>query len=370
MAVVRYWNTSTSQWEAVSAGIQGPTGPASTVTGPTGAASTVTGPTGATGTTGATGSSATYSTVSTTPPSSPINGQAWLDSNTGAYYVYYGSAWIETAQSQALSGPTGSTGPTGAASTVTGPTGSVGSTGPTGAASTVTGPTGPAFTGGTLTSSLVLATGTISLAPARLVSGPVLTNATAGVIEYDGNEGYLTTNATHGRGGIATLTLASSTATKSLTSATTANQPLFATPTTGALTVAATTSYLVDALIFLNMGTTNTRTVSFSLAGAGTATFTSAAFETSYVTGASGTLATPQNTFWTSATGGIMNASSTTATAYFRVKGIIRVNASGTIIPAITFSAAPGGTNTVGTNSFFALTPIGSNTVTTIGAWA
>ena len=65
-----------------------------------------------------------------------------------------------------------------------------------------------------------------------------------------------------------------------------------------------------------------------------------------------------------------MNASSTTSTAYFRVKGIVRINASGTIIPAITFSSAPGGTNTVGINSHFTLTPLGTNTVTAIGAWA
>ena len=209
--------------------------------------------------------------------------------------------------------------------------------------------------------------GTATSAPIRLTSGTNLTSAAAGSFEYDGNAGYFTTNTTHGRGIIPSILVASNTATKSLTSATTANQPLFA---TGALTVAAATSYLIDALIFLNMGTTTSRTVSFSLIGGGTATITSTAFETSYVTGASGTLATPQNTWWTSATGGVMNASSTTSTAYFRVKGIVRINASGTIIPAITFSAAPGGTNTVGTNSFFSLTPIGTNTATTIGAWA
>jgi len=88
MAVVRYWNSSTSTWEAVSAGLQGPTGPtgpASTVTGPTGpsdvfrsatapsntsllwldtsasAPAGPTGPTGSTGSTGATGPMLTYS---------------------------------------------------------------------------------------------------------------------------------------------------------------------------------------------------------------------------------------------------------------------------------------------------------------------
>ena len=221
-----------------------------------------------------------------------------------------------------------------------------------------------------LTGKVTISAGTNTSAPLNLTSGTNLTSATAGSFEYDGNTKYFTTNATHGRGFSPSTLIASNTATKSLTSATTANQPLFATPTTGALTVAAATSYLIDALIFLNMGTTTSRTVSFSLIGAGTATITSTAFETSYVTGASGTLATPQNTWWTSATGGVMNASSTTSTAYFRVKGIIRINASGTIIPAITFSAAPGGTNTVGINSHFTLTPIGTNTVTAIGAWA
>ena len=104
--------------------------------------------------------------------------------------------------------------------------------------------------------------------------------------------------------------------------------------------------------------------------GGGTATFTSAAFETSYVGAVSGTLATPQNVYWTAATGGVMNATNTLASSYFRVKGIVRVNASGTVIPAITFSAAPGGTNTVGINSFITFTPIGTNTATSIGAWA
>lgn len=97
-------------------GPTGSTGPA--VTGPTGGyAFTATGPTAPTGT-GAT-----------------VTGAIWFDDSTGKYFVRYATNWVEIGV-QGERGPTGVTGPTGAASTVTGPTGM------TGAASSVTGPTG------------------------------------------------------------------------------------------------------------------------------------------------------------------------------------------------------------------------------------
>jgi hypothetical protein len=88
-------------------GLQGPTGPASTVPGPTGPASTVPGPTG---------------------PASTVPGP--------------------TGPASTVPGPTGPAstvpGPTGPASTVPGPTGPASTVpGPTGPASTVPGPTGP-----------------------------------------------------------------------------------------------------------------------------------------------------------------------------------------------------------------------------------
>lgn len=49
----------------------------------------------------------TFATSATTPPSSPQQGQVWLDSNTGQYYLYYQTAWIEIAQSQVMAGPQG-----------------------------------------------------------------------------------------------------------------------------------------------------------------------------------------------------------------------------------------------------------------------
>jgi hypothetical protein len=151
------WDAVTNAWVNVGTiqgpqgvqgvqGIQGPTGPTGAtgsqgntgLTGTTGltGATGPTGPTGATGSTGPTGSTgnaAVFSITSSTPPSNPVEGQGWFDSDTGKEYVRYGSAWVEVGAS--LAGPTGPTGPTGN-------TGTTGATGATGAASTIAGPTG------------------------------------------------------------------------------------------------------------------------------------------------------------------------------------------------------------------------------------
>jgi hypothetical protein len=122
--------------------------------GPTGGQG-VTGPTGSLGPSGPTGNTGGYAFAATgaTAPTLTTPGAVWLDTSSGRYFVRYESQFIEigvqgergpTGAASSVTGPTGPsvTGPTGAASAVTGPTG-LSVTGPTGAASTVTGPTGP-----------------------------------------------------------------------------------------------------------------------------------------------------------------------------------------------------------------------------------
>jgi hypothetical protein len=70
-------------------GITGATG-LTGATGPTGPA----GATGPTGLTGATGAGAPL-TSSATAPASPSAGNLWFDTSTGAFYIYYNSAWVE-----------------------------------------------------------------------------------------------------------------------------------------------------------------------------------------------------------------------------------------------------------------------------------
>ena len=105
-------------------GAQGNTG-AVGQTGPTGAQGNtgVTGATGSQGETGVTGAEGQFAVAATTPPSSPVEGDAWYDSASGNLYVYYDGYWVEAAS--ANDGPTGNTGATG----VVGPTGATGAQG-------------------------------------------------------------------------------------------------------------------------------------------------------------------------------------------------------------------------------------------------
>jgi len=179
------WSTNTSSWISVGQ-IVGPSG-ASGATGPTGATGPVgaTGPTGpqgatgATGLTGPTGSKATFSISSSTPPSNPVEGQAWFNSSNGSEYIYYNTSWIEVGSSLAGStgatGPQGSTGPTGA----TGPVGATGPTGPQGAtgATGLTGPTGATGATGVI--------GTNTAVTGLLETVNVVSSSTSGTVNMD-----------------------------------------------------------------------------------------------------------------------------------------------------------------------------------------
>jgi hypothetical protein len=142
--VLMVWDTVTSSWFDAGA-LQGPAGPAGT-TGPQGTQGIQglkgdkgdqgeQGPVGPQGNTGLQGlqgiqgiqglqglqglkgdqgiegSKATFSITSATPPATPVNGQAWFNSDNGRSYTYYDSYWVETGSS--LSGPQGPKGDTG-----------------------------------------------------------------------------------------------------------------------------------------------------------------------------------------------------------------------------------------------------------------
>lgn len=147
-------------------------------------------------------------------------------------------------------------------------------------------------------------------------------------------------------------------------SSATGNQSIFA----KSFTAAAATTYLFEGIVYLATGTTS-HTVSFNFGG--TATYTSAAFYAEFLNvAAAGTPTSPVSTFWTANTGGVISPASTVATKMFWVRGALRINGAGTVIPQIAFSVAPTGTNQTSTNSYFAMTPIGSNTFASIGSWA
>ncbi len=215
---------------------------------------------------------------------------------------------------------------------------------------------------------LHVAAGTTSKAAAKLTSGALLTSPAAGVFEYDGNALYFTPAANSRAVALIehVLVLASDQAGANSNTA----QPLFPVGS-GALTVESSTTFAfeIEAILTRAAGTTS-HTIGFDFGG--TATFTSLRAMLDVANPTGNALGTVSRIYLTSAGPVTITGANTSATeaVSLRVSGIMRVNAGGTVIPQITYSAAPGGAPTVLANSFFRARPIGSDTVQAVGNWS
>lgn len=221
--------------------------------------------------------------------------------------------------------------------------------------------------------------GTATRAPAVFAAGTNLTTAAAGALEFDGKVFYSTAVASSRQVNDAEQFCCLTTDFPSGSNAlldTAVASPLFNATAAGALTLAAGTSYFFEQLVLLsNTGTTSH---TWSALFAGTATFTSIAYEFLSYTGAtSGATATAvlggQSAV---ATAIAVTAASTSATEFVscRMTGIMRILAAGTVIPQFKASARPGASGTPGVTvlagSFFRCWPVGNGTVATVGNWS
>jgi len=133
------------------------------------------------------------------------------------------------------------------------------------------------------------------------------------------------------------------------------------------LTLDASSTYRFRAKIGLNTGATS-HTTAFSLGG--TATFTSISYVANTTSSAAATLATPQMIRVETAAATVLNAASTAVTTDIVIEGEMEINAAGTIIPQVTFSAGPTGTCEVALDSFFEIWVTGPNAVNYVGDWS
>lgn len=134
------------------------------------------------------------------------------------------------------------------------------------------------------------------------------------------------------------------------------------------LTVEALTSYYFEALYYMTNGTTTHTTAT---AFAGTATMTAFHYMATIWSAADLAIATAVSVKMNNGVGSqVLNATSIAASTVIRLCGLMRVNAAGTLIPQINFSAAPGGTNLMKVGSWFRAIPAGSNTLGFLGPWA
>lgn len=221
------------------------------------------------------------------------------------------------------------------------------------------------LTGKTLTSPTItgaaLSAGTASVAPFNLTSGTNLTTATAGAVEYDGTVFYATPTASQ-RGVIMAEQIILLQSAYTLTSQTAA-QKLFNTPASGQVTLSVGT-YEFECSYFLTSLSSTSGGYGFALGG--TATFTQ-----SYLAIAKKdtSLANQNQPFMSYNTAANINitGSNTNTTGNAYISGIINVSASGTIIPQVSLTIAAAAI--VGIGSYFRIRPIGSTTVTSVGAW-
>lgn len=141
--------------------------------------------------------------------------------------------------------------------------------------------------------------------------------------------------------------------------------------TSGSFTGAASTSYLFEASYWITRAAGTTSHTVATLFG-GTATFTSLAYLARVTNPTGNVLGNVQQIMGSAATALTLTAANTSATEnlMIRLNGVMRVNGTGTIIPQIQYSAAPGGTPTHKANSYFRLRKLGTDTVAIAGAWA
>lgn len=155
-------------------------------------------------------------------------------------------------------------------------------------------------------------------------------------------------------------------------------QKAFNATTNGAITLPASSSYLLEAEYMI----TNTGTTSHTWATlfAGTATITALDYVVRGRSGATSQLTLAADSSASQSTGAgslpttalVATAASTSATenVLLSIRGVVRINASGTFIPQVKLSAGTGGTEKMLRGSFIRLTPFGSDTATNLGNWS
>lgn len=203
-----------------------------------------------------------------------------------------------------------------------------------------------------------------TLAPDLLtMPSAALTGAAgAGTFEYLTNTGYFTPS-TDNRGVMPAIHHSINTSAKSLSNSTSAQGYL----NTGTLTLVENTTYFFDTDIYLDTGSTSTN-ISFLIAG--TATISDIKYSALSVKSGADTRTTPIRSWNNSPSAMVVATSNANTQAAISIRGTMVVSMGGTVIPQISFGAAPGGTNESATGSYFKCYAAGSNTTATVGNWS
>jgi hypothetical protein len=215
---------------------------------------------------------------------------------------------------------------------------------------------------------LDLAAGTTTTAPLEFTSGSFLTSSTAGAVEYDGQ--IFTSSPVALKRGLSPSTmLRYNTGTTSIANTSTNAQAWLGAAN---ITVAGSTAYSFRGWFRLFRAAGGTSRILRTEFG-GTATLTAINYRVTATNTAAQVVAALSEAYVQSAAAFSITAASTSTTLnnFVNMEGVAQINAAGTFIPQLSFSATPGGTATIAEGAYFEMTPIGVNNATiNIGHWA
>lgn len=133
----------------------------------------------------------------------------------------------------------------------------------------------------------------------------------------------------------------------------------------------ASTTYMFDGQFIIKTTGTTTHTISMSFALSGGASVTDCSWTTlshpQTATPSVSAIRAQDANFFAAVAGGLINSTNLSAFNIVVFRGMLRMNAAGNVVPQITFSAAPGGTNTLEIGSYLRFYPIGSNAINSVG---
>jgi hypothetical protein len=214
--------------------------------------------------------------------------------------------------------------------------------------------------------------GSASQAPVVLVAGTNTSVISAGAVEYNGSVFFGSPAA--GQRGLLSAEYLVALASNYTANDSSSSQKVFNVPTDGAIAVLANTTYMIEGLYIIapaiNFNAESLQTL-FSLDSG--ATLTSIRYLADTSTGlANATTALKRTQVTSAAAVTVSDAAPGGAATNFvvQLRGIIRTNTAGTLTPGFRFTGTPGSAPIVQANSFFRLVPVGSGSVTTIGAWS
>lgn len=215
-----------------------------------------------------------------------------------------------------------------------------------------------------IVSALKLAAGTSNTQPIEIAPGTLLTAAEAGSIEYDGRAFY-TTPVTSARGVSPSVMFAIVPAGGFALSTSAGVQSCFPSGT-DVWTLAGSTTYEFEGFYHIQKAV-NSVTVGMAFALGGGASVTSIKY---YVVGQNNAVnvatTAQQSCYVDTVASTVVNATGTSHTVH-QFKGLIRMNAGGTVTPQIDFSGTAAGTPTMMQDSYIKFTPLGTNTVASVG---